>query len=356
MTRFRSLRARLAFFFGAAVAVAIVLFAATATVVIIVGDRAEEAARPAGHDPDEGTNDTLERMLLAMAIAAPVAVGGAAALGWWLARRSLAPMREATERAAAARQADLRMALPLRGTGDEWDELAGTMNALLSDAHRSMERIRAFTSDAAHEMRTPLTVVIGEADVSLRKNRTPAAYRKSLSEIRAEAGRLAQLVDRLLLLARADADALAEHRETVDAGLLLREAANRVEHLARASKKKIQIVLSDEACPVSVDRLLIVRALENLLENAVRHGGRAISVSASRLDRSVVIEVSDDGPGISPTLVPRLFDRFVRGDPARSGSGFGLGLSIARSIAEAHGGTLSLVPSPRGARFRLSLG
>jgi methyl-accepting chemotaxis protein len=137
-----TLRARLALSFAAAVAGALLVFSAVVVAVFSLSEMSDKA--------EEEIGENTRRVLISMAIAAPAAIGGAAGLGLWLARRAVAPLQEASARARAARSSELDLTLPVRGTGDEWDELAGTLNALLADARGAMDRIRRFTADAAH--------------------------------------------------------------------------------------------------------------------------------------------------------------------------------------------------------------
>jgi two-component system heavy metal sensor histidine kinase CusS len=288
-----------------------------------------------------------------MALTAPIAIGGSALVGMLLARRALAPMREASERARLARGSSLDLALPVRGTGDEWDELATTLNDLLRSARESMERIQRFTADAAHELRTPLTSIIGEADVALRRERSADELRAALGRIRADASRMSDLAAALLTLARADAGALLPSREEVDVGSLIEELVARLSETNSA--QRIHFALEGGPLRAAGDRRLLAQALENLILNAIRHGRSPIEIQARREQDRIVISVSDHGPGFPATLATRMFERFARGDEARAGAGFGLGLSIAQTIAAAHGGSLASIEVARGARLDLTL-
>ncbi len=344
-----TLRARLALSFALAVAATLVAFSLAVVVVMALGERAENRT--------EGLPFTLRdledapRVLLSMAIVAPFAVGGAAALGLWLARKAVAPLKDASERARRARAFDLT--LPLRGTFDEWDELALTLNALLGDGRSAFERIRRFTADAAHELRTPLTAIIGEADVTLRKERTAEELRASLVLVRESAVGLSGVIEALLTLARADAGALRVNRASCALEELAAEA--RAQALGAVQGAGLTVSIEGAAPPIEGDRVLLVRALRNLIENGLRHGGPSIRVRLREQDGKAAVAVEDDGPGVPERLRPVLFQRFARDDESRSSGGIGLGLSLARAIAEAHGGTLALLPSARGASFELAL-
>lgn len=343
----RTLRARLTLFFGGAVLATILLHAALVTGVLIT-DELRRRLTPAPDPEEEGIFDEALPVLGAMALTAPLVVLGAAALGHALARRSLAPMREASMRARAARASDLNLSLPVRGTGDEWDELASTLNALLSDTRSAFERIRHFTADAAHELRTPLTIIVGETEVILRRERSAEEYRRALQIVQEESRGLAGLVDALLTLARADAGLLVPATEPVDLFLLAQKATQRAERLLEVQARSLKIGLSGASTLVRGDSMLLSRVLDNLLSNALRHARGQVRVEVHATPTGVQASVVDNGPGIEPSFEPRLFQRFARADPARSGEGTGLGLVISRTIIEAHGGTLSYVRSPAG--------
>jgi two-component system heavy metal sensor histidine kinase CusS len=345
----RSLRTRMALVFAAVVACALLLFGGAALGVLVLEIRRESHRE----EPDEEDIKTLHQALKAMALTAPIAIGGAALVGMLLARRALAPMREASDRARLARASSLDLALPVRGTGDEWDVLATTLNDLLRSARESMDRIQRFTSDAAHELRTPLTSIIGEADVALRRERSADELRAALVRIRADAARMSDLAAALLTLARADAGALLPSRQEVDLGSLIEELVARLSETSPTAR--IHVALDGSPLRVAGDRRLLAQALENLMANAIRHGRSPIEIRARAEQGRIVISVTDDGPGFPATLATRMFERFARGDEARAGEGVGLGLSIAQMIAVAHGGGLAAIEVARGARLDLTL-
>ena len=346
-----TLRLRLALSFGAAVAATLVAFSAAVILVLAAGERDERQGRGRSASMREMVEDA-PRVLFSMALVAPFAVGGAAAMGLWLAGRALAPLKEASSRASAARASSLDLTLPVRGTGDEWDALATTLNVLLRDARMSLERIQRFTADAAHELRTPLTAILGEADVTLRRERSVDDLRSSLAIVREQAARLAGVLDALLTLARADASNLVVQPAPGSLSALVREAAD----LALGAVPSAGAVeISGEDPQIRCEPVLLIRALRNLIENGLRHGGGKVRVRLSSRPGRATALVEDDGPGIPLALRPVLFERFARGDPSRSSDGLGLGLAIARAIVVAHGGTLEHLPSARGAAFALEL-
>ncbi|MBS2028204.1 MAG: HAMP domain-containing histidine kinase [Deltaproteobacteria bacterium] len=344
-----SLRARMAIFFSAGVAAALLLFSTAVIAVLVLDDDAEgHHGAPTDSDEDVG------QVLLTMVALAPLAVAGAAGAGWLLAKKSLEPLREAGRRARVAQQSQQELDLPVTGRGDEWDELALTVNALLATTRQSVERVRRFTADAAHELRTPLTTVLGEADLALRRERSPEELRAAITVIHGEAERLATLADKLLALARADTAELPLSPEPLRLDALADEAIARARSRAAQLGRSVELAHSLEPVELRADRGLLERAVQNLLDNAVLHGGSHVVVALRRGTDTVELAVRDDGPGVPASLRPFLFERFACGDDSRSRGGTGLGLAIARAIAKAHQGELSYVEGP-GAHFRLVL-
>lgn len=343
----KTLSARLTLFFAGAVLGTILLHGVLVTAVLINVEWLERRSAPAGAAED-GLFDEVWPVLGAMALTAPLTVLGAAALGRALARQALAPMREASTRARAARASALDLSLPVRGSGDEWDELASTLNTLLADARGAYERTRSFTSDAAHELRTPLTVIVGETEVALRRERSAEEYRRALEVVHAESRGLSELVEALLTLARADAGLLVTAREAVDLSLLAQKASQRAERLLAMQARSVQLEFSGTSALVRGEPVLLARVLDNLLSNAFRHCQGRVRVEVRSTSAEAQARVVDNGPGVAPSFVPRLFQRFARADGVRGQGGTGLGLALSRTIIEAHGGALSYSRSQEG--------
>jgi heavy metal sensor kinase len=329
------------------------------------------AAATSIHDDAE----MLAAARLFAAIAIPAALVLAWIGGWLLARRSLAPMlaiRDATARIGAR---TLGERVPVVDPDDEVGRLAAVINGLLERLERSFEQQRQFMADASHELRTPVAVVQNEATRALaRAGRSTAEYEDALRVVRAAARRLRRIVDDLFLLARADAGELPVRHDPLYLDELVAECAVELRSLAGARGVQIAVEAPGEM-PYAGDEALLHRLVVNLLDNAIKHSPRSATVGV-RLARSVDergesyhVEVSNAGAPIPAELAPRIFDRFVRGDAARSReegdgtddsdaptSGAGLGLSIARWIATAHDGTLELIRSDdSGTVFRLCL-
>ncbi len=347
------LKARLAVTFALGVAAALVVFSGAVVTALWLDARAERAhprlAQTAGADE---VSD-LRRVGVALAVAFPMAVLLAAAAGRALAERAVAPLREATSRVRAASASGLELTLPVSGRGDEWDALAVTLNELLRETRSSFERVRRFTADAAHELRNPVTAILGEADLALFRARDPEALRASLTEIRFEAEHVRRLLDGLLMLARADAGTLLDRRGPVDLNDLAREALDRTRTVAARPELRFSLREADGAEVVG-DAALLARAIGNLLENAARYATSEVRLEFEAGER-IVVRVRDDGPGFPPQLRDRVGERFFRADPAREGEHLGLGLSIVTAIARAHGGELRLESPPSGCALALSL-
>ncbi|MBF5045935.1 HAMP domain-containing histidine kinase [Aggregicoccus sp. 17bor-14] len=353
-----TLRTRLTLFFSGAVLVTLLLFAATVVVVLVLDDWQErrEEAETQVQEPHEAPMEDVWPVLGAMAIAGPLALAGAVAVGRALAHQALSPMREATRRARAAHASTLDLTLPVQGTGDEWDELAATLNLLLTQTREALARTQRFTADAAHELRTPLTVLIGEAEVTLRHERTAQDYARTLGRVHAEGRHLAALVDSLLTLARADSGQLLADRVPLDLRALAEQGAARARQHAALQRPDVQVRVQGEPTEVAADPLLLGRLLENLLANAVRHCRSQVVVETGLEGAHARLAVQDDGAGVPESFQPRLFERFARADPSRTGEGTGLGLAISRAFAEVHGGSLHYEAAPGGGgRFVLLL-
>lgn len=275
----------------------------------------------------------------------------------FVVRRAFSPLERA--RAEVARVLGLAQGARLTESGPlEVRALLAAMNALLGRLEASHALQARFTAEAAHELRTPVTTLLGELDVALRTERAPEDYRRALVSMREDVTRLRDVVEALTALARIDAGQVGEGRERVRAA----EIANQA--LAREAR-----VLAAASCPVRLEidadpeleghRALLEVALSNLLRNAARHAPNAeVVVRVGRAGERAIIDVDDGGPGVAPDAREALFDRFARGASARARdrAGLGLGLPIAREVARRHGGDCTLDTSPSGGlRARLSL-
>lgn len=299
--------------------------------------------------------DSVAALTVALGVAVPLASGVLAVVVWWAVGRALRPVEDLRGRVDAISAARSDQRVPEPSAPREITRLAHTMNAMLGRLQESAERQRRFVADAAHELRTPLARMRTELEVDQAHpgSADPAATSRSVLD---ETVGLQRLVDDLLLLARGDAGALDGARHgPVD----LDELVGRLAARARSAGADVDV---HAVRPVQVvgDAAQLERAVANLLDNAVRHARSRVTVSldGGGPDGPAELVVGDDGPGIAPEDRERVFERFTRLDDARSAGrgGAGLGLPIARDIAERHGGTLRVEQdgSP-GARFVLRL-
>jgi two-component system heavy metal sensor histidine kinase CusS len=289
-----------------------------------------------------------------------LALGGCALIGYQVARRGLRPLQEIAATARRIRSstlADERLAPA--GLPAELAELAVTLNAMLDRLEESFARLARFSADIAHELRTPVNNLRGEAEVALGRSRSPEEYREVLGSCLEECGRLARLIDSLLFIARAEDPRTQVEREQVDVGRELAAVREFYEPAAAEAGVTLTAVATG-AVVAELDRPLLQRAVGNLVANALAHtrpGGR-IALTAAASEGKVWIDVTDTGCGIDAAHLPHLFDRFYRADAARSSTGgsVGLGLAIVKSIAELHGGSVSLTSEVgRGTQVTLRL-
>lgn len=265
--------------------------------------------------------------------------------GFLLATKSLAPLRWMAEQARNITDKNLRSGLDIGTAHEELRVLADAFNELLSRLDQSFETMRRFVADASHELRTPLAVIRGEADVALDHDRKPAEYKESLAIIQDEARRLTRLIDDLLNLARADAGHVNLRVEEFYLNDLLAECCRSVQGAAGAKNIGLKCESPGDVA-YRGDPELMRRLVLNLLDNAIRYtppGGK-VSASLEAANGNLRLQVADTGAGIPPEAARHIFERFYRGDQARSrqDGGFGLGLSIVKWIAESHRGTVEL--------------
>jgi two-component system OmpR family sensor kinase len=263
--------------------------------------------------------------------------------GWFLAGRALAPVRRMSEAAAAVTASNLAQRIDVGKTESELGQLAGTLNGAFDRLEKAFERQTRFTADASHELRTPLAIVMSQAEMALRKDRTPEEYREALETSLKASQRMKAVVEGLLTLARADAKELDLRKERVDLGRVVEETASLLGPLAL--ERKVALTVSAEPVAVTGDSDRLREVVTNLITNAVRYnvqGGKVDVTLAVQKDQAA-LSIVDTGIGIPEKDQAQLFERFFRVDKARSREvgGSGLGLAISKWIIEAHGGTIS---------------
>ncbi|MGA9799042.1 MAG: ATP-binding protein [Terriglobales bacterium] len=294
----------------------------------------------------------LKSVLSAFALAIPLSIVLASGGGYFLACRSLSPVVEMGTQAGRIGADNLHQRLQVTNAEDELGHLAQSFNSLLDRLDQSFEQQRRFMADASHELRTPVAILFGEADVALSQtSRSPEEYRESLDILRAEAERLKHIVEDLFTLARADAGQYPLTLTDFYLDELIMECSRSVRTLAAAKQITISCDTSKEM-PIHADEALLRRMIVNLLDNAIKYTqpGGNVFVTWDVRDSQYRITVSDTGQGVPIELQSRIFERFFRVDKARSRSendsgGAGLGLSISRWIVQAHSGQLELTRS-----------
>ena len=322
--------------------------------------RVVEAGKP--YEPTEETLEVLGTVLAAgIGAAFLLSIGGA----FLLAGAALKPVDAVTSAARKMGEGDLSKRLPVANPKDEVGRLVTTINGLLSRLEaafarreEALERQRRFAADASHELRTPLTAISGHARMldEWALEEDPNRAKRSVAAIRREAGRMRDLVESLLALTRGDEGAGLEVGRH-DLAAVAEEAA-RAAREASGGKVSVEYVRPRQEIEASLDRGRVLQVASILLDNAVRYtpeGGR-VWVELWEEDDLVALEVSDTGVGIKEDQLPLVFERFHRADPSRSEGGVGLGLSIARQIAESHGGQILASSTPgEGSTFTLLL-
>ena len=344
-----TIRARLTLWFATVLVAAMLAMALLSYYELVVEPRAEASAHPAPdakEDPDEdGAGDVVDILAWCGLPALALGLGG----GWWLMRRALAPITALTRAAERINEHNLGERLPRSGNGDELDRLTEVFNAMTARLHDSFGRIREFTLHASHELKTPLTVMHGELETALQNGSLAPAQRNRLESELDEVQRLTRIVDGLTLLTRADAGQIALARDPVQLDELLREALADAQSLARPANIQVTLAPCDQVT-VTGDRHRLRQLLLNLTDNAIKYNHRdgTVTLGLVRAGDSAQITIANTGPGIAPEMVPRLFDPFFRADSSHSQAveGCGLGLTIARWIVTAHGGTIQIRSSP----------
>jgi len=308
------------------------------------------------HEFQEATEQFRWLLLLAVPFLLLVATGG----GYFMSRRALAPVQKVIDAAGAIDAQNLSSRLAVPATGDELQRLSETLNEMLSRIETAFDRVAQFTADASHELRTPLAVLRTRAELALRRPRSANEYREVLGRLLHGLERTSDLVERLMLLARADSGDQILQRAPLQLEVVLRSVCEQGATLAAAKGVRFGTVLATESMPVAGDADFLERLFLILIDNAVKFTPPQgeIAVSSQLTGESAIVTVRDNGIGISATDLPNLFERFYRVDKARSreSGGAGLGLAIGRWIAQAHGGAIEVESTPgRGTEFRVRL-
>ena len=307
---------------------------------------------PLGRVLEEMQNEITQHALQQLAVRSGIALAVMALLslgmGWLLAGRMLRPLHEITSTARRLSASTLTERIDLRGPPDELKELADTFDAMLGRLDSAFSAQREFVANASHELRTPLAIIRTELDVTMSDPDASAEdLRDMAAAIREAVDRSDQLINRLLVLARSGGSLV---RERIDLAITATECTQR--YAVEADAKQLGLELKLEPAPSDGDPVLLERLVANLVENAIRHNdsGGWFRVETGSDGAGTLLRVANSGPVIQPEEVERLFERFYRPDRSRSRAtgGFGLGLSIVKAVAQAHGGTVEARALPEG--------
>ena len=278
--------------------------------------------------------------------------------GAWLAARAIEPIQDISSAAARIADGHLNERIPVGETGGELDRLAVVLNDTFTRLDATFTEQARFTSDAAHELRTPVSIILAQSQLALARQRSDEEYRETIAMTQRAAQRMHGIIESLLALASLDASNGSLHRQPCDLATLAREELDLIRPLADERHIVLHHDLAPANCTGDPDRL--AQVLSNLLTNAVKYSrpNDEVRLSTAQENGHAVIRIADTGPGIAAEHLPHLFDRFYRADASRNRNtgGAGLGLAICRSIAKAHGGTLEAASEvEKGSTFTLRI-
>lgn len=298
---------------------------------------------------------SLAYILIFGILAAVVVAGG---VGWFLAKQALKPVTAITETARRIEAENLNERIEIKVPQDEIGRLASTMNEMIGRLEKSFKQIRQFTGDASHELKTPLTIMKGEIEIALRSKGDPRYLREVLASNLEEIDRMSYIVRNLLDLAKMDVEKGTTAHDVVDLGKVVSDRCEQLRRLALDSGVRLDM-LENKGLFVRGDHVRISQLIFNLIDNAIKYtpAGGSVEALLRREGDRAVFKVRDTGIGIAAEDLPYIFDRFYRVDKARKNvGGAGLGLSICKEIAEAHGGTITVESViGRGSIFTVSL-
>jgi len=276
--------------------------------------------------------------------------------GWWLASRAIRPIEDISATAAKISGGDLTQRIDVSETESELGRLASVLNSTFARLDAAFDQQRQFTSDAAHELRTPVSVMLTQTQTALNRERSAMEYRETVESCQRAAQRMRRLIESLLELAKLDAGQQAMKRSQFDLAQTARDCVALIEPLATARHVKMTCNVPPLQCVGDSERL--AQVITNLLTNAITYNKEngEVRVDGETKDGSVLLRVSDTGKGISAEDLPRVFDRFYRADTSRTSGNTGLGLAISKAIVEAHGGQIEVASEPeKGTTFTVRI-
>jgi len=281
----------------------------------------------------------------------------AAGVGWFMAGRAVSGVEAVTRTAQKISGGNLAERVPVKERGDEIDQLATTFNQMLNRIQALLTEIKEMSDNIAHDLRSPITRIRGNAEVTLTTGKSLNEYEAMAASTVEECDRLLDMINTMLMISKTEAGVDRLAREEIDLGSLVRKACELFEPTAEDKGVSLSCDVQNES-HLAGDTRMIQRMLSNLLDNAIKYtpSGGAISISVSENDGQVAVSIRDTGIGLSPSDLPRIFERFYRCDQSRSQAGIGLGLSLARAVARAHGGDITVVSAPnQGSTFTVTL-
>ncbi len=285
-------------------------------------------------------------------------IGLAAGVGWFMARRAVSNVEAITRTAQSISGGTLEKRVPVKIRGDEIDQLAMTFNQMLDRIQTLVTEIREMSDNIAHDLKSPITRIRGIAEVTLTNEKSIGEYESMAASTIEECDRLLDMINTMLMISKTESGVDKLSREEIDLAGLVREACELFEPAAEDKGVTLSYDVPNKSRLVG-DNRMIQRMLSNLLDNAIKYtpSGGTVNVSLSENDaRDVVITFKDTGMGMSPSDLPRIFERFYRCDQSRSQPGIGLGLSLARAIARAHGGDIEVTSHlNQGSTFTITL-
>ena len=281
----------------------------------------------------------------------------AAGLGWFMARQAVSGVEAVTRTARMISGGNLEERVPVKGRGDEIDQLALTFNQMLDRIQSLLTEIKEMTDHLAHDLRSPLTRIRGHAEITLTTAKSLIEYENMAANTIEECDRLLDMINTMLLISKTESGVDTFSFEETNLTALVQEACELFSPTAEDKAVTLRCDVPERSL-LAGDARMIQRMLSNLLDNAIKYtpSGGSVTVSLEEKGEHLLISVTDTGVGISPSDLPRIFERFYRSDQSRSQVGIGLGLSLARAIARAHGGDLTAISLPnQGSVFKVTL-
>lgn len=298
----------------------------------------------------------LRRAALKLASAGGVILLLGFAGGWWIATRAIKPIDQISATAAKIAAGDLSQRINVTRAENELGRLATVLNSTFARLDAAFAQQKQFTSNAAHELRTPVSVILTQTQTTLTRDRSAGEYRDTLEACQRAAQRMRRLIESLLVLARLDAGQEPMKHLPFDLAQTARDCVDLIQPLADQHHVAIHSNLAPAPCVGDPEHL--ARVITNLLTNAIQYNTRdgELRISTASQNHAAILTVTDTGPGIAPDDLPRVFERFYRADQSRSSDHAGLGLAISKAIVDAHGGTIDVASKPgSGATFAVRL-